>query len=131
MLAAARGRRPAEAYGLKETHHLHVERGLVKPNKQVLLQIVADCGRTPEEAVYVGDSKMKDVVMAQEAGVLDVHAQYGEVQSHPGYDLLRAVSHWPDTAVNREKDLMTSDEVRPTFALPQQFCEILPLFDGA
>ena len=122
--------RPPEDYGLKHTVHRHVGRGVVKPNEKVLRQILDECDRSVEAAVYVGDSKMKDIAMAQSAGVLDVHAKYGEVQERPEYGLLRRVSHWPDVAVEREESLITSDEVQPTLTLNAQFAEILPLFDG-
>lgn len=122
-------RRSGEDYGLKVTKHLHVERGVLKPNADVLRGILADLGRVPSEAVCVGDSLMKDIVMAQQADVLDVHAKYGEPQKRPEYDLLRRVSHWPDTAVKRERNLMTSDEVVPTHVLDRGFSQLLEVVD--
>jgi len=122
--------RQAEDYGLKHTEHRHVDRGVVKPDEKVLRQILDDCDRTVEDAVYVGDSMMKDIAMAQAAGVLDAHARYGEVQQRPEYGLLRRVSHWPDVSVEREESLLTSDEVQPTVTLDTEFAQILPLFEG-
>jgi phosphoglycolate phosphatase len=123
-------KRHSDHYGLKRTEHRHVDRGLIKPNEKVLDQIVGACRRSIGETVYVGDSRMKDVAMAQAAGVLDVHARYGEVQSQPEYDLLRRVSHWPAAAVAREKSLQASSEIRPTVTLRSEFAEILPLFEA-
>ena len=40
--------------------------------------------------------------MAREAGVFDVHAQYGETQKRPEYELLQRVSHWTEDDVQRE-----------------------------
>jgi phosphoglycolate phosphatase len=68
--------------------------------------------------------------MAQSAGVLDVHARYGEAQRLAEYDLLRRVTHWPDRAVAKERVLMSSDEIQPTVTLTARFDEILPLFEG-
>ena len=67
--------------------------------------------------------------MAQAAGVLDVHARYGEVQHTADYDLLRRVSHWPDVAVSRERDLMTQPTIFPTAVLEHGFYELLEIFD--
>jgi phosphoglycolate phosphatase len=122
-------RRPASEYGLKSTVHRSVPRGALKPNVAILRAILEDCERTPDEAVYVGDSLMKDIAMAQAAGVLDVHAAYGLVQDQPAYEALRRVSHWTDADVAREKQLATSGEVVATVTLARDLSEILPLFE--
>ncbi len=83
---------------------------MLKPNPEVLLDIIREIGRVPSECVYLGDSKMKDVAMAQDAGVTDVLAGYGAVQHQEEYNLLREVSHWPDVDVKRE---FGTDSVRP------------------
>ena len=124
-------KRAPEDYGLKITQHRYVERGVLKPNERILRQILDECDRNPEATVYVGDSMMKDVAMAQRAGVLDVHAKYGEVQHLPAYDLLRSVSHWPDSDVVREKNVRFSNEIRATVTLNSEFAEIMPLFEYA
>lgn len=120
---------PPEEYGLKITDHRHVPKGSTKPNGGILRSILNDCHRTPEEAVYIGDSLMKDIVMAQRAGVPDVHAKYGEAQRLKEYALLRRLSHWPDRDVERERELAESatNEVRPTRVLTRGFWEILDI----
>ena len=87
---------------------------MLKPNVEVLHSILDGQGCEPEESVYLGDSLMKDIVMAQAAGVLDAHAEYGLVQHRDEYDLLRRVTHWTDEDVAREKALATPTVVRPT-----------------
>lgn len=120
---------PASEYGLKETQHRHVPSGLIKPNVEVLLSILHDEGFEPQEAVYIGDSLMKDIVMAQGAGVLDVHAEYGQAQSRVEYDLLRRVSHWSDEDVAREREISESvGSISPTVSCRRSFAEVLPLF---
>jgi FMN phosphatase YigB (HAD superfamily) len=120
---------PPSHYGLKTTVHRHIPRGLLKPNAGILRSILTEQGCEPEEAVYIGDSRMKDIAMAQQAGVLDVHAKYGEVQSRPEYDLLRRVSHWSDEDVARERELaQTTDVIVPTVTCHRSFDEVLPLF---
>jgi hypothetical protein len=60
-------------------------------------------GADVSEVMCVGDSLMKDIVMAQGAGVTDVWAKYGESHRRDGYDLLRRVSHWTPQDVERER----------------------------
>jgi phosphoglycolate phosphatase len=121
-------RRPQDDYGLKITDHRHVPRGEVKPNAKILAAILDDLFCDPGDAVYVGDSLMKDIRMAQAADVLDVHAKYGEAQQRAEYELLRRVSHWPDEVVARERQLMLDAEVTPTIVLRHRFDEVLPIF---
>jgi phosphoglycolate phosphatase len=118
-------RRPSDEYGLKLTSHRHVPRGEVKPNPDILASILKDLSCEPADAVYVGDSLLKDVQMAQQAGVVDIHAAYGEAQSKPEYELLRRVSHWPDEVVSQEKQLLRDPVIKPTVTLGQGFYEIL------
>lgn len=120
---------PPDEYGLKETIHEHVPPGAIKPNVKILRSILEDFGRDPEQAVYVGDSLMKDIAMAQDAGVLDAHARYGEAQLRDEYSLLQRVSHWPDHHVNKEQELSVSAEIAPTVVL-SRFDEVLPLFSS-
>ena len=118
---------PNAQYGLQQTRHEHVPRGVLKPNAEVLLSILADLDLTAADAVYIGDSLMKDIAMAQAAGVADVHARYGEAQNQSGYDLLRRVTHWSDEDVARERALATNAQVLPTHTCPSRFAEVLPV----
>jgi FMN phosphatase YigB (HAD superfamily) len=120
-------RRPAEDYGLRKTQHRHVPKGMLKPNAEVLRTILEDCERDAADAVFVGDSLMKDIAMAQSVGVLDAWAKYGKIQDNPEYDLLRRVSHWPDADVARERTLNHSGEISPTVTL-RHFGEVATLF---
>jgi hypothetical protein len=72
---------------------------------------------------------MKDVAMAQDVGVLDVHAAYGVVQDREEYELLRRVSHWTQADVEREREIATAPHVTPTYVLEETFAELLELFD--
>lgn len=110
---------------LKDRHRF-VPEGVVKPNPEVLLDIIKEVGRVPSECVYLGDSKMKDVAMAQDAGVMDVLAGYGAVQHQEEYDLLRQVSHWPDVDVQREQEPQPRT---PAYTITE-FREIKRFFKG-
>jgi phosphoglycolate phosphatase len=124
-LTASQIRRyPPEHYRLRSTVHRHTREGAWKPDASVLRDILADVGAEPAEAVYVGDSLVKDVVMAQAAGVVDVFARYGDVRSRPGYDLLRRVTHWTPAMMARSEGIREAD-VRPTHVLRDGFAELL------
>lgn len=113
------------AYGLRYTEHLKVPDGIRKPSEAILRVILADRGRTPEEAVYVGDNLMKDIAMAQAVGVLDAHAKYGESHESEEYDLLKRVTHWSDDDVVRE--VASKETVVPSITLTT-FADVLQVF---
>lgn len=114
-------------YGLRTTTHRHLPLGVMKPNVKVLRSILDEEACQPSETVYVGDSLMKDIAMAQDAGVLDVYAAYGRSQDRPEYDLLRRVTHWSDDDVERERRL-THRQVVASVTCRKGFDEVLPLF---
>jgi phosphoglycolate phosphatase len=117
-------RYPPEHYRLRSTVARHTREGTWKPDASVLRDILSDVGAEPAEAVYVGDSLIKDVTMAQAAGVLDVFARYGDVRSRPGYDLLRRVTHWSPAMLARSEGIREAD-VRPPHVLGDGFAELL------
>lgn len=120
---------PASYYELKRTKHNHTPKGELKPNPKLLLDIIDEVGGLPGETLYVGDNLWKDVQMAQEAGVTDVHASYGTAHTKSGYDeLLVKVTHWTDEDVTRERDLKAHD-VKAHTTLEKHFDEILGKFD--
>jgi phosphoglycolate phosphatase-like HAD superfamily hydrolase len=118
----------ADSYNFKRTIHRFTPEGEVKPNPGILLDIVADLGASVDEVVYVGDNILKDVFMAQQAGVTDVHAAYGASQHKPEYELLRKVTHWTPEMVERERRALRPGGLIPTFVLDKEFRQILPIF---
>ncbi len=113
-----------EKYKFLHAVHRYLGEGELKPNPSVLRDIISGIGQTQDKCIYLGDSKMKDIAMAQDAGVTDVFAEYGVVQHRQEYELLREVSHWPDVDVLREKQERT---VIPTHTI-SQFREIIRFF---
>ena len=91
-----------EHYLLSHTKQFYTPPGELKPNPKVLIDIIDQVGGQKESALYVGDSLMKDVTMAKRAGVTDVYAKYGIAHNRAAYELLRRVTHWPDSDVERE-----------------------------
>ncbi len=120
---------PPEAYEFKKTVHSHTPVGELKPNPQVLAEIMRDVGAVRDRTVYVGDSLMKDVLMAQEAGVTDVFAKYGLAQHREEYELLRRVSHWTEADIELEKKLKAEHDVHPSHTLNEGFAQLLDLFE--
>jgi phosphoglycolate phosphatase len=117
-----------EIYDLKHTIHRFTPEGELKPNPEILTQIIKDLGASNDEVVYVGDNILKDVFMAQQAGVTDVHALYGASQHKPEYELLRKVTHWTPEMVERERYALRPGGLKPTYVLDKNFAQILPLF---
>lgn len=117
-----------EYYQLRRTEHRHTPPGALKPNPGLLLRIVHDIGAVPDEVIYVGDNQMKDVLMAQEARITDVWAEYGFAVERPEYELLRDVTHWSTEAVDKEKEILRTPP-SPSYTLKCSFRELLTLFD--
>ena len=118
---------PAAHYELKFTKHSPTPKGSLKPDAAVLQAIIDKVGGAPEECVYIGDSLVKDVPMAQEVGVTDVWAKYGEAQHKPEYALLKEVTHWPAAVVERERQLK-AHHANPSITLHHGFSELLTFF---
>ncbi len=118
---------PLDTYGLTNTIHKTLPRGLRKPNTEVLRKILSVENASSEDAVYIGDSLMKDIAMAQDAGVLDIHAAYGVAHERSEYELLRRVTHWTDAEVEREKSIHRN--VIATFSLSTSFGEVGRFFE--
>jgi FMN phosphatase YigB (HAD superfamily) len=118
---------PSEHYQLKYTEHRHTPKGELKPNPDILKSILCDVEVNNEACIYIGDSLMKDIAMAKDAGVVDVYAEYGRAQHRSEYELLREVSHWTDEDVARERQLQQR-HVNPTHVLEASFSQILAIF---
>lgn len=114
------------AYEFRHTIHRHTPKGELKPNPRVLADIIAEIKAVRGDTLYVGDKLHKDVLMAKRAGVMDVHARYGEAHQREEYDLLKRVTHWTPEMVRAEAET-THEEVNPTHAI-DSFDQLLKLF---
>lgn len=115
---------PASHYEFRYTTHNHTPKGSLKPDREVLLDIVSKLGVEVSDCVYVGDSLHKDVAMARDANVADIYAKYGRAQHTEAYQLLREVTHWSNEDVEREKKI-SERHVSPGITLENNFGEIL------
>jgi len=99
----------------------------LKPEPAVVREILDAVGVAPEEAVYVGDSLIKDVLVAQRAGVRDIYASYGRAHEREQYRRLVDITHWTDEDVRREQSLREHD-VEPSFTA-HCFSDVLRIID--
>ena len=116
-------------HDLVESTHLSRTRHAIsrtpKPEPLALLNIVRGLNLDIRECVFVGDSLLKDILMARDVGMTSVLAQYGCARDSDSYELLRRVSHWTDADIAREKALKTRGEVTPDMTLEGDFSELL------
>lgn len=96
-----------------------------KPNPRLLLDICHREGVEPQNAVYLGDSLVRDIAMAKNAGVTAVWAKYGTQYDSSHWAYLVRVTHWTDDDVQREKDLKARfGSVSPDFTI-ESISEVL------
>jgi phosphoglycolate phosphatase-like HAD superfamily hydrolase len=99
-----------------------------KPNPAALLDICRTEGFEPQDTCYVGDSIVRDVSMAKQAGVTAVWARYGTVYERSLWDTLVSVTHWTDEDVKRETQLRDKFSAISPDAVIDCFSDLLPLF---
>lgn len=116
--------KPKDEYELHITGHEYTPEGQYKPSKQILRSILRKRGVDPENTIYVGDSLMKDIVMAKETGALAVHAEYGVQVLDERYDLLRRVTHWSESDVEGERQCHEQSGPVPDLILRNNFGEL-------
>lgn len=96
-----------------------------KPSTEVLLEICEREGHSPENTVYIGDSLIKDILMANRAGVCSVWAKYGLRASAGAYEQLVRVSHWRDEDIEREQAIREgAGIIEPDVTLERGFFEL-------
>jgi phosphoglycolate phosphatase-like HAD superfamily hydrolase len=116
----------------QNTKFLHTPINEFKPNPKLLLDIVAEIGADKEDCVYIGDSEIKDIDMASDAGITSVFAKYGvgHFEERPNdYNLLRDVTHWTDEEVAREKELKERGIRHKADFSIDNFSELLEIID--
>ena len=108
---------------IRKTKHLTTPEGERKPNPHILLDIVEQVGGLPTWTAYVGDSRWKDIHMAQEAHIYECHAAYGTAHLNEEYALLKKVTDWSDDDVSKEASIDTT-VVNASVTLEKRFDEI-------
>jgi len=99
-----------------------------KPNPKLLQDICRDYDVDPAETLYIGDSRIRDVLMANNAGVHSALALYGANFDRELWQKLVRVSHWTEADVKRENELLLhSEEICPDVELAH-FSDLLTHF---
>ena len=89
-----------------------------KPNPRLLVDICQQEGFEVDRTCYVGDSLVRDMAMAKEAGVLAIWARYGTRYDPALWDLLVRITHWTSEDVEQESRLREeSGKVEPDYVL--------------
>lgn len=76
-----------------------------KPNPKLLQDICRDYSVAPERTLYIGDSLIRDVFMAKQAGVHSALARYGTNYDPDLWSKLVRITHWTEADVQRENEL--------------------------
>ena len=86
-------KRPDTIPSSPKTHIVHGK----KPNAEVLKEIC--CGEKVSvcEAVYIGDSLSKDMMMAKQAGITSIWCDFPRDDIRDLYSKLVAISHWKES----------------------------------
>lgn len=89
-----------EQYRVEVNQEFILPEGLRKPSPIVLDWLLERIAVHREEVVYAGDSLLKDIPMAKEAGVYDCWTAYGAEYSPVDMATLIRLTNWPPTIVS-------------------------------
>lgn len=117
--------KPQSEYDLVYTQSHHLPEDDKKPNPKTLNDILEILSLDTNEVVFVGDSLMKDISMANDANVKSIWAKYGAAPHPEEYKLLQKVSHWTNEDIEREKQIKKRTDIVPDIILEDNFSEIL------
>jgi phosphoglycolate phosphatase len=94
-----------------------------KPDSAFIIPVLDQFRIQPAEAIYIGDSATKDILLAQACGVHDVLAQYGRKYDEHNYAELVKITYWTNAEIEEDKKLRTR-AVQPTWVI-NNFTEVL------
>ncbi|MFA0001271.1 HAD family hydrolase [Vibrio lentus] len=96
-----------------------------KPNPHLLRLICEKESVDPRNALYIGDSIVKDIAMANAAGATSVWAEYGKQHNPDFWKILVSITHWTDEDVKREEQLKEAlSDTKPAF-VASEFSDLL------
>jgi phosphoglycolate phosphatase len=101
-----------------------------KPNPLILHEICRDFRVAPSRTLYVGDSLVRDIGMAKEAGARAAWAEYGTRFESSLWARLVRITHWtPEDVARAEEAKQRYAGVVPDVVLRESFAEILSHFE--
>lgn len=95
--------RPGKRPKSPKTHIVHDK----KPNPDLIIEICRKENTALEEALYMGDSLSKDMLMAKKAGVRSVWCHIPDEKGAELYEKLVRISHWSEEDFLREERYKT------------------------
>ena len=118
-------------WDLKDTKIRILPKKTKKPNPEILLNIAKDYMVPLNEIVYIGDKLDRDIYMAKSANITNIHAAYGNKINIEAYSLLRRVTHWTKSEVEREIQFnknINNKNIEPDYTI-KDFKDLLDLFN--
>jgi FMN phosphatase YigB (HAD superfamily) len=100
-----------------------------KPNEQTLKDICTDFRISPQETLYVGDSIVRDMYMADKAGVNTAWARYGTIYDKSLWSRLVRVTHWTQADVEREASLKSQIQGLTPNCVLERFSDIFSYYE--
>ena len=91
-----------------------------KPNADVLKEICREENISVNEAVYIGDSLTKDMMMAKQAGIISIWCDFSRDDTKELYSKLVAISHWTEEDFQQEqryKNEWRENEYSPDYTI--------------
>jgi len=120
-------RREASGHYRAQVQVIELPASHEKPDPRGLTQVVNELGLSPAEVLYVGDSRNKDVAVAQAVGCHDALAEYGTYRSVEYMERLEAIS--APSATRRHVAQDGDAPVHPTHRLAA-FEQVLELVEA-
>lgn len=106
---------------------LSLDKAVRKPDVAILKAILKTTETGPPNAVFVGDSLSKDILLAKWCGVWDVYAEYGSRVNPSLYNELLKITYWTDQDVAEDRRLR-GVQIGPTFTI-NSFRELLQVIE--
>lgn len=98
-----------------------------KPSINSLKFILQRESYSIENTLYVGDSLVKDIAIANEVGVKTAYAEYGRDFDQSLWNVLVKITHWTEEDVKREEMLKHEfTQINPDFVL-EKYSDILEI----
>jgi len=99
-----------------------------KPDTAILNAILTTTEVTPQNAIFVGDSLTKDILMAKRCGVWDVFSEYGTRVAPDLFTELLKITYWTDQDVAEDRRLR-EQRISPTYTIAS-FRELLGIIEN-
>jgi phosphoglycolate phosphatase len=100
-----------------------------KPNPQTLIDICSQYDAVPSEALYVGDSLIRDIYVAKQAGLHSAWAKFGTLYEKALWLKLVRVTHWTKVDVEREAALREKARGSEPDCVLERFSELTRYFE--